>query len=401
MTVVLVTHRTEAPAVDGMIAAMVAAERDAPLVTAATGGAGLGRYDCMLHVLAHGELAPNGLFWTEWASGRLVEPPMQVTAIARHPAPVVVVPVNPFVPAQAKAAERIALHAEAAGRPVERLRVEEDGPAFRVFREDSAEPVSSWVRDGYGRPVPAGHAGAAPGQRVRILVVGDESLTRDTYPANLAALGDAADALGVDVDLAFRDPRDAEWAEVPAILPGIDGIVLPGGSDMEQVPGQIEIAQMALLRDTPTVGLCLGMQTMATAVARRDGRNDANMAEADPDAQTKTFVRLHDEAGRPEFRVGLRQMRVAPGSRLGEIFGGAAAVDVHCNHRYVFDPELQRTLDGGPLVVSGLQADRDLADAIEVPAMRFFVGLQGHPELMARRGTPHPLLLAFLREAAR
>ena len=78
----------------------------------------------------------------------------------------------------------------------------------------------------------------------------------------------------------------------------------------------------------------------------------------------------------------------------------------HANARIAegdFQPALlkDRTHDGDPRHTQGLQADRDFADAIGVAAMRFFVGLQGHPELMARHGRPHPLLLAFRREAAR
>ena len=67
----------------------------------------------------------------------------------------------------------------------------------------------------------------------------------------------------------------------------------------------------------------------------------------------------------------------------------------------VLDPQFHARLSDAGLRISGLQEERDLADAIEVPALRFFVGMQGHPELMTRRGAPHPLVLAFLREAAR
>ena len=402
MTLILVTHETEIPALDGMIAGQIAAERGAPLVTLVTGGAGLGRFDCTLHVLSHGELAANGLFWAEWASGRFVEPAIQAAAVARHPAPLVVVSINPAIAAQKQAADRIVVHAEAAGRAVEHFRVEEDDDTFHVYAQDGDQHVASWMRDDFGRPCPAGtNRPASTREAVRILVVGDEALLRDTYPANLAALGDAADALGLDVALSFVDPREPDHASFDSLLSSIDGLVLPGGSDMEQVPGQIEAARASIRHDMPTVGLCLGMQTMATAVARElGGHNDANMAEADPDAQTKTFVRLHDQAGQPEFRVGLRRARVVSGTRLSEVFGGAESVDIHCNHRYVLDPKLHGPLARAGLAVSGLQEGRDLADAIEVPSLRFFVGMQGHPELLTRRDKPHPLIVAFLREAA-
>lgn len=401
MTVVLISHRTDLPAVDGMIAGMVAAERGAPVAHLVTGGAGLGRYDGTQHVLESGDLAANGLFWAEWAGNRFVEPAMQAPLVPRHPAPIVVVPINPAIPAQTKAAERIAHHAGLVGRAVEEFEVSEEGDVFALREKGGNGIAAMWTRDAFGRPQRTDLNPIAPDKWVRLLVVGDESLLRDTYPANLAVLGDAADALGLGVDLSFWDPRDDRESGLEARIAGVDGVLLPGGSDMEQVPGQIEVAQRTIRRDLPTVGLCLGMQAMATAVAREiGGFNDANMEEADPDAQTKTFIRMHDAAGQPQFRLGLRRQRIQPGTKLSEIFGGADHAQVHCNHRYVLQPEMHGTLKRAGMMVSGMQQDRDLADAIEVPSLRFYVGMQGHPELMARRGKPHPLVLAFLREVA-
>lgn len=404
MTIILVKHHTQLPAVDGMIAAMIAAERGATSISLVTGGAGLSRHDCRQHVLADGDLAPNGTFWAEWATGRLTDLPMQAAAVARHPAGTVTVAINPAVDAQLTAAERIEHHARAVGRPLEELEVREEEGGYVVRKAGEPGPLSRWTRDRFSRPtridgnIPSSGVSAKP---VHLFVVGDEDHFRDTYPAILVALGDAADQLGLAADVSFWDPRDEELGPVRARLAGTDGILLPGGSDMEQVSGQIDIAQLAIRRNLPTLGACLGMQTMATAVAREiGGYNDANMEEAEPDAQIKTFVRLHDEAGKPEFRVGLRHLRVVPGTVLSKIFGGALEIDVHCNHRYVLDPQLHPALASAGLILSGLQAGRDLADAIELPALRFFVGMQGHPELSTRRGLAHPLFLALLRATA-
>jgi CTP synthase len=403
MTIVFVTHATDLPALDGMIAGEIAARRDAVFIPLFAGGAGLGRYDCAQHVLAHGELAPNGLLWAERATDRFVGAPIQYGAVARLDEPAIVVPVNPAVPAQAVMAERARDGALARGHAVETCEVTEEDGTFVARPSGSDDVIGRWRRDAFGRPqaegAPAHRNGGIP---LRILLVGEEDLLRDTYPANLAALGDAADALGLAVEPVFLDARASAGQPVEAILAAVDGVILPGGSDMEQVPGQIEIAQAAMRHDLPTLGLCLGMQTMATAAVRNlAGFNDANLAEADPDAQTKTFVRLRDAEGRPDFRVGLDRSRIVQGTHLSAIFAGAEETRIHCNHRFVLDPALHRPLAAGGLVISGLQAERDLADAIEMPALRFFIGMQGHPELLSRPGRPHPLFRAFLSAAAR
>jgi CTP synthase len=143
------------------------------------------------------------------------------------------------------------------------------------------------------------------------------------------------------------------------------------------------------------------MQTMCTAVAQvRAGMADAGMAEASPDAPIKTFVRLHDEHGRPMHRLGEKDMRVVRNSRLGALLG-AERVRVRYNHRFVLDPALHEPLAAAGLSITGLHADRDLADAIELSGHPFFIGLQGHPELTSRPGTPHPVIAAFLEAAAK
>lgn len=402
MTIVLVAHETHLPAIDGMIAGEMAAERGARFTTLVSGGAGLSRFDCVQHVLDHGELAPNGVLWAERASGRPVEAPVDRGAVARIDANIVLVPINPAIRAHEDAAARIEATAATARRPVERYDVEERNGAFLVRARGAADPIAIWRLDPFGRPVRnSARLPAETGAPLTVLVIGDEKLQREVYPANIAALGDAAEESRLAVSLRFINPAEMNEPSWATILAEVDGVVLPGGSDMEQVRGQIEVARAAIRNDVPTLGLCLGMQTMATAVAQeKGGFNDANLAEADPFAQTSTFIRLHDAHGNPEFRVGTRTCRVVPGSVLATALRGATEVGVRCNHRFVLNTDLHAGLEAGGLLISGWQVERDLADAIEMPGLRFFLGMQGHPELSSRRDHPHPVFSAFLRAAA-
>ncbi|WP_158814706.1 gamma-glutamyl-gamma-aminobutyrate hydrolase family protein [Methylocapsa sp. S129] len=402
MTIILVAHDTLIPSLDCMIAGEMAAERGARFAPLVSGGAGLSRFDCVQHVLEQGELAPNGVLWAERACGRPVDGLVDRGAVARLPDEIVLVPLNPAIASHGEAVARIEAGAIAAGRRLERYDVTERESAFEVRRQGATAPVSLWTRDKFGRPVRSGFQSArTAGAPLRILIIADEILQREVYPANIAALGDAADALDLDVALSFIDPRMPQERAWEKILAEADGVLLPGGSDMEQVRGQIDVARAALRTNVPTLGLCLGMQTMSTAVAQEGaGLNDANLAEADPTAQTKTFVRLRDEKGRPEFRLGVRPCRIVPGTCLSQLLGGAAEIDVHYNHRFVLETTLHEPLAAAGLRISGLHEDRDFADAIEAPGLTFFMGMQGHPELASRRGRPHPLITGFLFAAA-
>ena len=89
-----------------------------------------------------------------------------------------------------------------------------------------------------------------------------------------------------------------------------------------------------------------------------------------------------------------------PGTRFAALVGGASEIAVHYNHRFVLEPALYDRLAEAGLRICGLQAERDLADAIEVPGLRFFLALQGHPELASRCGAPHPVIAGFVEAVA-
>ncbi|MCS6067420.1 hypothetical protein LNO81_10765 [Klebsiella variicola subsp. variicola] len=62
---------------------------------------------------------------------------------------------------------------------------------------------------------------------------------------------------------------------------------------MAAVKGQIRVAEDTLARGQPTLGLCLGMQSMMTAVVRRrPGCESAIPAEVAPDEALHSFVPL-------------------------------------------------------------------------------------------------------------
>uniref|UniRef100_UPI00198184D2 glutamine amidotransferase-related protein n=1 Tax=Burkholderia sp. Ac-20379 TaxID=2703900 RepID=UPI00198184D2 len=236
----------------------------------------------------------------------------------------------------------------------------------------------------------------------RIALVGREDEQRDGYPATLAALADAAEAAHVALEVRFVAAQTLNDANAAEALTGCDGIVLPGGADMARVPGQIAAASHAWRSGTPIVGLCLGMQSMATAVARHAlGRRDVGLMEAEPGIRLPSFIPVTaDASGEPsEHRLGRQRIAVAPASRLHAILG--ATPEIRCNHRYRLNPALDAALALAGVEIVARDASGRIADAIEAPAHPFFIGMQGHPELDSTPGQPHPLLRAFFEAVRR
>ncbi len=230
-----------------------------------------------------------------------------------------------------------------------------------------------------------------------VALIGSRADQWDSYPATLAALGDAADALGLALRVRYVSPQRLE----PTLkaLDEVDGVLLPGGSAMANVAGQIAVARDTLLRGIPTLELCLGMQTMATAALQQlASLRAASLAEADPAAPVKTFVPLCQPALTGVHRSGRLSLHSQPGTLMAALLGESRPL--HYNHSYQFNPLLNEALTQTGIRVSALGGEGTVVDAIEASDGRFWCGVQGHPELGSRQDAPHPLVTALLRRAA-
>ncbi|TNC06197.1 CTP synthase [Methylobacterium terricola] len=370
MTLHLVIDATTRPAAFGRAAARAARRLGAHFLHEAAVFDLAAHPDAVQYVYAAGGLGPSGLFFAERLLDTPIEPACDAARILEAAtAGEVVVPIHP-----------------AFGQ---------DAAALRTGAALAGIPLAEIVADPH-RDEPQALADSAGDPSVTIALVGRERDHRDVYPAAMVSLLDAAALLDLPLRILFVPPGRVE----PSVLAGADGILLPGGSEMGNVPGQIDAARYALAERVPVLGLCLGMQTMTTAFAQqalRDGR--INLAEADPEAATWSFVPMAAEgAGLPEHRTGDATLTVTPGTRFDGMLGAGDA-RMRCNHRYCLAPGLRRPLEAAGLVASATSFAGRVVDAVEWPSHPFFVGVQGHPELGAPAGKPHPVFPAFLAAA--
>lgn len=396
MAVTLVIDPACAPALYGALAASVALAQNAvlmhlPMAFTAEDGA-----DAVQMVAAAGALVPSGLLWYERLTGREILPVSgldEIIAAGQHGE--VVVPLGTTPQSEALRAQLLEKAADACV-PVTQLNASVRAGVWRAAHlNGQATEYGAWTRDRYGRWVV--QAPIAPlnnvRRRISIALLGAESDQLNAYPATLAALGDAADAVGVDVDVRFISPPQLELSSLDSVA----GILLPGGADMINVPGQIKAAHHGVASQIPTLGLCLGMQSMTTALAQRlPGLEHANMAEAAPDAEIKTFVPMAGIPGLPTYRVGTHTLHVTDAALKQALQDHPV---IRCNHRYMLNPQIIGPLTEAGLVVTASDLSEQIADAIDWPQHPFFKGMQGHPEITSSASRPHPLIRAFVQAA--
>ncbi|MCB2051226.1 MAG: gamma-glutamyl-gamma-aminobutyrate hydrolase family protein [Novosphingobium sp.] len=382
--IVIVRHDTETPSLYGAAAALVAAREGGRVFWPET-KFDLSRYpDAVQHVTEDGALVPSGLIWTERLGLEAARPLAEMGLWSGC----AVIPWHPAFESDSSTVERLVED----GAKLRTVRLE--GGKFVDWTRGEPGEVIGW-RDRFGR-VMAGEPGEdSPKERSGLVFViaGPEKQFTDVCPAPLAALADAIDSEAPGSDIRFVDPRQFSAQD----FDGVDGLLLPGGSEMSAVAGQVEMARVARETGLPVLGLCLGMQSMCTAVARElPGWEDADMEEAAPASARHSFVRI--ETG--EYRLGRRSARIASGTWLSRILGNETSI--LCNHRYRLVPELHEALATREVTVSALGGGpgQNIADAIEGQG-GFYAGLQGHPELSSYPGKPHPVIREFVAETRR
>src|SRR5262249_38330412 len=88
---------------------------------------------------------------------------------------------------------------------------------------------------------------------------------------------------------------------------------------------------------------------------------------------------------------------MAEGTTASRLYGGEPVIRERHRHRYEVNNDYLKTLEKKGLRVSGLWAEKQLVEIIEIDGHPFFVAGQFHPEFRSRPRDPHPLVAGFVR----
>jgi putative glutamine amidotransferase len=181
-------------------------------------------------------------------------------------------------------------------------------------------------------------------------------------------------------------------AALDALLERLDGIVFPGGADVdpaeygearhpktETVSGldrlELAVARWAIHSDVPTLGICRGQQLLNVAMGG-------------------SLIQHLDDHRQPDDRTALTQkLTVTPGSRLADVFG-ATQIEVNTMHHQAVKE-----------VAPGLQAvawsDDGTIEGLESHEHPWLLMVQYHPEELVDFHEPSQRLFGAFVEACR
>ena len=186
-------------------------------------------------------------------------------------------------------------------------------------------------------------------------------------------------------------------------LGGVDGIIVPGGFGNRGIEGMILCAKYAREKNVPYFGICLGMQTAVIEYARNVlGFADANSSEFDPQSKHCVIDLMPDQHG--VKMGGTMRLGAYPCKVLGDIMRtayGADEVSERHRHRYEFNNEYREEIEKAGMKIAGTSPDGLLAEAVEIPANDFYIGVQFHPEFKSRPQSAHPVFREFIKASVK
>ena len=237
-------------------------------------------------------------------------------------------------------------------------------------------------------------------ESVRIAIVGKYVKLHDAYLSVAEALRDAGYENGCAVDIMWIESEDITDETAETILGDADGILVPGGFGSRGIEGKIAAARYARENDVPYFGICLGLQIAVIEYARDVlGIADANSGEFDEETPHKVIDFMPDQSGEiPKggtMRLGAYPCMIRKGSMMEKAYGATEISERH-RHRYEVNNDYRDSLEEAGLQVTGTSPDGTLAEAVEIPANGFFVGVQFHPEFKSRPNRAHPLFREFV-----
>nr|WP_245852628.1 CTP synthase [Isoptericola jiangsuensis] len=249
-----------------------------------------------------------------------------------------------------------------------------------------------------------------PEHNVEIALVGKYIDLPDAYLSVTEAL--RAGGFDNDTRVAIRWVA-ADDCQTPAgaqeALAGVDAILVPGGFGVRGIDGKVGALRWARENLVPTLGICLGLQSMVIEYARNVlGLADASSTEFDSDSANPVIATMAEQLAivggdgdlGGTMRLGAYTATLADDSVVAKTYGSTEVSERH-RHRYEVNNQYRDRLEEAGLRISGTSPDGNLVEFVELPAdvHPYYVSTQAHPEFMSRPTGSHPLFRGLVAAA--
>lgn len=194
-----------------------------------------------------------------------------------------------------------------------------------------------------------------------------------------------------------------------AQLGDVDAILVPGGFGVRGLDGKIGALRYGREKGIPTLGICLGLQSMVIEAARNLlGLHDASSTEFEPETSNPVIATMEEQeqfvGGAGDMggtmRLGSYDAVLRDGSIVAQTYGATEVSERH-RHRYEVNSAYIDRLESVGLHISGTSPDGKLVEFVELDRELhpYYVSTQAHPEFKSRPTKAHPLFAGLIGAA--
>ncbi|MBR2617688.1 MAG: CTP synthase, partial [Paludibacteraceae bacterium] len=240
-------------------------------------------------------------------------------------------------------------------------------------------------------------------EEVKIALVGKYVELQDAYKSISESLLQAAVYNNRVLKLISIQSENLTKENIAENLQGMDGVLVAPGSGPRGVEGKIVALEYCRKNNIPTLGIVLGMQCMAIEFARNVlGLLDANSTEMDSKTknnvidliESQTVVSSEDGY----IRSGAYDCELLADSKAAAIYGKTQISERHRN-RYEFNNSYKEAFEKAGMRITGVNPETGLAEILEIPSLKWYIGVQFHPQYRSSIEKPHPLFVNFVKAA--
>ena len=238
-------------------------------------------------------------------------------------------------------------------------------------------------------------------KEVKIGLVGKYVELQDAYKSIDESLLVASIYNDRKLDLRFIQSEKINDSNVEKNLGGLDCIVIAPGFGMRGIDGKITALKYAREHDIPCLGICLGMQCMIIEFARNVlGLTEANSTELEPQTRYNVIDLMEEQKNITSLggsmRLGAYDCVLDKDSKIYAAYGKKQIQERH-RHRYEFNNEYKAQLEAAGMKCTGENPDTQLVETVEIPSLKWYIGVQYHPEYNSTVLNPNPLFLSFIK----
>ena len=242
-----------------------------------------------------------------------------------------------------------------------------------------------------------------PLKTVKIGLIGKYNELPDAYKSIYESFvhASAINECKVNVVPIHAEDLEGSMRDVGKVLGELNGILVAPGFGERGIEGKLAAIRYAREQNIPFFGICLGMQCAVVEFGRNVLKLDqASSTEVNPETPNPVIALMSEQVHVTQkggtMRLGSYDCKLKKSSKAYGAYGKLQIAERH-RHRWEFNNDYLEQYEKAGMTATGLNEKNKLVEIMEIPELKWFVGVQFHPELKSTVENPHPLFVQFVK----